>query len=273
MADILGVIPIGLHWPTLDPFLFCAHHLDCYPAGNERLGVDSSRLAGRQIGSDFELKEGWRMYHGREVPGFPRHPHRGFETITLARRGFVDHSDSLGASARFGEGDVQWMTAGRGIVHSEMFPLIHQDTDNPAELFQVWLNLPARSKMADPYFTMFWSEQLLRRVTRDERGCTTEVVVVAGDYQGVEGQQPPPDSWASVAGAGVQIWTIEMAAGAQWTLPRTEPGLNRVLYFYEGTQLGIDGVVVGENHAIQLRSDEACTLVAGQQSGCSLLLL
>ena len=59
MADILGVIPIGLHWPTLDPFLFCAHHLDRYPAGNERLGVDSSRLAGRQIGSDFELKEGF----------------------------------------------------------------------------------------------------------------------------------------------------------------------------------------------------------------------
>ena len=117
MSGIVGVVPIGLHWPTLDPFLFCAHHLDHYPAGNANLGVDSTQLMGRRVGSDFELKDGWRMYHGREVPGFPRHPHRGFETITLARRGFIDHSDSLGAAARFGEGDVQWMTAGSGVVH------------------------------------------------------------------------------------------------------------------------------------------------------------
>jgi redox-sensitive bicupin YhaK (pirin superfamily) len=121
-------------WPTLDPFLFCVHHLDMYPEGDERMGPKAS-LAGRNIGSDFAGIDGWRMYHGDVVPGFPRHPHRGFETITIARQGYIDHSDSLGATARFGHGDVQWMTAGRGIVHSEMFPLVKRDGDNPGELF------------------------------------------------------------------------------------------------------------------------------------------
>jgi len=65
----------------------------------------------------------------------------------MARSGLVDHSDSLGAAGRFGEGDVQWMTAGKGISHSEMFPLLNQQGRNPIELFQIWMNLPSRNKM------------------------------------------------------------------------------------------------------------------------------
>src|SRR5438445_9901225 len=154
---VLRVQPLGFPWQTQDPFLFCVHHDDAYPAGNDQLGPAVS-LAGRELGQDFAGKDGWRMYHGERVPGFPGHPHRGFETVTVVRRGLIDHSDSLGAAARFGGGDVQWVTAGRGIVHSEMFPLLEQGADNPLELFQIWLNLPAASKMAAPYFTMYWSE-------------------------------------------------------------------------------------------------------------------
>lgn len=77
------------------------------------------------------------MYHGEEVPGFPKHPHRGFETITITRQGLVDHTDSLGNGGRFGYGDVQWMTAGEGISHAEMFPLLNQSGPNVLELFQV----------------------------------------------------------------------------------------------------------------------------------------
>ena len=110
------------------------------------------------------------MYHGTEVPGFPQHPHRGFETVTLARRGFIDHSDSLGATARFGRGDVQWMTAGAGVVHSEMFPLIDRDQPNPVELFQIWLNLPSADKSVDPYFTMLWDESIPRLEVKDDHG-------------------------------------------------------------------------------------------------------
>ena len=75
------------------------------------------------------------MYHGAKVPGFPSHPHRGFETITIGRQGYIDHSDSLGAKARFGKGDVQWMTAGKGVVHSEMFPLINTKVARGTKIF------------------------------------------------------------------------------------------------------------------------------------------
>ena len=100
-------------WQTVDPFLFCVYHVDDYPAGTEAMGPKAS-LEGRNLGQDFGNKDGWNMYHGKEIPGFPRHPHRGFETVTFTRRGLIDHSDSLGATARFGGGDVQWMTAGKG---------------------------------------------------------------------------------------------------------------------------------------------------------------
>ena len=167
---VLDISPLEARWQTLDPFLFCVHHDDTYPPGNEEMGPKAS-LAGRDIGQDFSGQDGWSMYHGDRVPGFPQHPHRGFETVTIARHGFVDHSDSLGASARFGEGDLQWMTAGCGIVHSEMFPLVHQDQENRTELFQIWLNLPSRSKMVEPYFSMFWRDGIPAHTATDAAGC------------------------------------------------------------------------------------------------------
>ncbi|RPI61942.1 MAG: pirin family protein, partial [Lysobacterales bacterium] len=147
---ILGLAPLAFPWQTKDPFLVCVHHVDLYPRGNDRLGPAAS-LEGRNIGQDFAGKDGWRMYHGDVVPGFPQHPHRGFETVTFVREGYIDHSDSLGATARFGRGDVQWLTAGAGIVHSEMFPLLSPDKPNRLERFQIWVNLPSRNKMAPPY--------------------------------------------------------------------------------------------------------------------------
>src|SRR3954469_3268547 len=146
MSRVVDVSPLSFPWQPLDPFLACMHHDDAYPAGNEKLGPNAS-LAGRRIGMDFDGKDGWNMYHGDVVPGFPSHPHRGFETVTIVREGLIDHADSLGAAARFGGGDVQWLTAGGGVVHAEMFPLLRRDAKNPLELFQIWLNLPAADKL------------------------------------------------------------------------------------------------------------------------------
>ena len=267
---VISTIELGLHWPTLDPFLFCAHHRDDYPPGSLAMGVEPEMLTGRQMGSDFQVKDGFRMYHGTGVPGFPKHPHRGFETITLARHGWIDHSDSMGARARFGGGDVQWMTAGRGVVHCEMFPLVNRTERNPAELFQIWLNLPAKNKMTSPYFTMFWADQVPVVAFTDHRGRQTEVLTIVGAL-GVEPPNPPPDSWASDANNRIQVWRVAMKPGAEWVLPRTRMGDGRVLYVYESDGIEIAGRSVEGGTGVQLNPSVDVQLRNG--SGASEMLL
>ncbi len=273
MHPVLAVHPLGFVWHTLDPFLFCVHHDDAYPAGNAHLGPAAS-LAGRNIGSDFEGKDGWRMYHGDTVPGFPHHPHRGFETVTIVRQGQIDHSDSLGATARFGNGDVQWLTAGRGIVHSEMFPLLNPAGPNPAELFQIWLNLPKRNKLCDPYFTMFWADRIPVLHAVDEQGRRTAITVIAGAVPGLGTTEnaPPPDSWASQPGSDLAIWTLKMEAGARWTLPPAQPGTRRMLYFFAGSSMQMAGRAVHPRHGVELRGELAAELVNGDAPAELLLL-
>jgi quercetin 2,3-dioxygenase len=271
-SAVLRRFPLGFVWPTLDPFLFCVHHVDDYPAGNGRLGPRVS-LEGRSIGADFSGKDGWSMYHGEDVPGFPGHPHRGFETVTVMRRGLVDHADSLGAAARYGDGDIQWLTAGRGIVHSEMFPLLREDQANPAELFQIWLNLPATSKMAVPAFTMFWADRVPEWLARDAAGRRTVVRVMAGALDGAAPPPAPPeDSWASRADADVAIWTIRMEPGARWTLtaPR-RPGTPRMLYLFDGSSR-VAAEAAESGSGMELAAAADVELVAGER-GAEFLLL
>jgi redox-sensitive bicupin YhaK (pirin superfamily) len=268
---VISVRPQGFVWETDDPFLFCVHHDDAYPAGNERMGPAAS-LAGRALGSDFEPRDGWRMYHGREVPGFPSHPHRGFETVTLVRRGLIDHSDSLGAAARFGQGDVQWLTAGRGIVHAEMFPLVHRDAPNPVELFQLWLNLPSDDKMAAPHFEMFWADDVGHHVEHDAEGRRVDVTVVAGALGQVAGRPPPPASWASRADAHVAIWVITLAPGARWRVPAAVSGVHRTIYPFRGAGCQVDGRTVAPRSAVKVRPDVAFDVQAGAETTELLLL-
>lgn len=260
MADpVLQEVPLDFQWPTVDPFLFCVHHLDLYPAGNGKFGPDPAMLNGREIGSDFEPRDGWRMYHGDEVPGFPQHPHRGFETVTLVRRGLIDHSDSLGAAARFGRGDTQWLTAGAGIVHSEMFPLVDNVGPNPTELFQIWLNLPASDKMVEPYFTMLWAPDI--PVVEFAGGSVT---VVAGTLGDAKPASPPPNSWASRDDAEVAIWVLRLDAGASWTMPPTvHPDVIRTVYFFEGDSLSIGDHQLGASSGAVVRSDTDVAVRAG----------
>ena len=91
-----------LPWQVFDPFIFTMHHVNTLPKANEDM-TPNSTLEGREIGADFSNKDGWNMYHGKKYPGFPAHPHKGFETVTIVDEGFVDHTDSLGSAGRFGK--------------------------------------------------------------------------------------------------------------------------------------------------------------------------
>ncbi|MBX5484777.1 MAG: pirin family protein [Myxococcaceae bacterium] len=268
---VIGTQPLGFMWPTLDPFLFCVHHDDHYPAGNDRLGPDAP-LTGRNLGQDFEPKDGWRMYHGSVVPGFPSHPHRGFETVTIVRKGLIDHSDSLGAAARYGGGDVQWLTAGGGVQHAEMFPLLNRSGPNPLELFQIWLNLPRANKLVPAHFSMFWNESIPRYRASDPDGRLTEIMVIAGNLGDAKALPPPPKSWAAQAHADVAIWTGRMAPGARWTMPAATPGSHRVLYFFKGTALAANGTALPPSTAAQLRPDHDMLLENGPDETEWLLL-
>jgi hypothetical protein len=272
-ASILRITPLAAPpWPTIDPFLFCVHHVDAYPNGNAAMGPDAP-LGGRNLGQDFAGKDGWSMYHGMTIPGFPAHPHRGFETVTIVRQGHIDHSDSLGATARFGPGDVQWVTAGKGIVHCEMFPLRKLDAPNPAELFQIWLNLPAKNKMAEPHFTMLWSENVPTVRCLDAQGHATEVTVVAGTLGAAGGLPPPPDSWASEADSDLAIFTIRMESGAHWTLPPAHhPDTRRQLYYFKGDALTLAGQAVAPHSVVEVRAQHALELVNGDQVAELLML-
>ncbi len=266
-VSIKKIVPLGFPWETEDPFLFCVYHLDHYPKGNDEMGPVAS-LEGRSLGNDFAPNaQGWRMYHGHTVPGFPYHPHRGFETITIVNKGFCDHSDSLGAAGRFGQGDVQWMTAGRGVQHSEMFPLLEKEKDNPLELFQIWLNLPKASKMADPHFKMLWHEDI-----PFQKKDGVSLKIITGDYNNITAPTPAPDSWAASKENMVAIWNLHLEPGASFTFPDIPEVINRTLYFYEGESCVIDSTRIAPNNGIVLNSNEVLLTNNGLEPAHFLLL-
>lgn len=269
---VIQVNQLGFQWNTLDPFIFCVHHEDQFPKGNKDMGPDVSLFTGRHMGDDFIIKDGFRMYHGKTVPGFPGHPHRGFETVTVVRKGLVDHADSLGAAGRYGNGDVQWMTAGKGVQHSEMFPLLNETDDNPLELFQIWLNLPKKDKMVDPHFKMLWRELIPKLELTDTASKKATIEIIAGKWKETTAAAPPPNSWAASAQNEVLITNIKLEAGATLSLPLASAGINRMLYFYEGAELAINDQSIPSYCGVQLHADVLTKLKAGKENVSILIL-
>ena len=247
--------------PTMDPFLFCVYHKDQYPPGG-----DEMQAPWPGNGHDFNPDAPYRMYHGDSIPGFPQHPHRGFETITATIDGLIDHADSVGNAGRYGKGDLQWMTAGKGVVHSEMFPLISETEDNPTRFFQIWLNLPSARKMADPGFAMFWAHQV-PVYTEDK----VQITLWAGrDYFGViDNNDPPPASWASQPENDVAVWHITLEPGGSLTLPKShvEP-VNRSLFYIEGASkvMQVDGKEIQSRVVIDVAADQEVKLELSEES-------
>jgi len=270
-SPIQEISPLGFQWQVSDPFLFCVHHNDYYPVSDGHYAPNAS-LQGRDIGQDFAGIDGWRMYHGEHVPGFPEHPHRGFETVTVVQKGVVDHADSMGAAGRYADGDVQWMTAGSGVQHSEMFPLIHADKENTMELFQIWLNLPAKNKMVKPHFTMHWNEKIPVLSIKDSQGNLNKLKIIAGAYQETKGLPPPPNSWAADSEHQVWIWIIDMQPHAEFTIPAAKEHLNRNVFYFEGNGLSIQQQTIPKYHQVKLASHLNVTLKNGSEPAKLLLL-
>ena len=150
------------------------------------------------------------------IAGFPPHPHRGFETITYMLNGKWQHKDSAGNEGKLGEGSVQWMTAGRGIIHSEM-PI---QTDGLARGFQLWLNLPKEKKMIEPAYQDIESEQI--PIVKEKAGM---VKVISGNFHGTVG---PGQSHTPVL-----ILDIQLLENSELTIPLTD-GWNVFSFIYEG---------------------------------------
>jgi redox-sensitive bicupin YhaK (pirin superfamily) len=169
----------------------------------------------------------------------------------------------MGAVARFGRGDAQWMTAGRGVVHSEMFPLLDTEGPNTGELFQIWVNLPAEDKLVEPHFTMLWDGDIPRVTRTDDAGRTTTITVIAGALDGVTPPSPPPHSWASRPDADVAVWHLQLEPGATVELPAARSAETvRVLYVFDGSGLTIGGERVDGAHGAHVDSGAPVALEA-----------
>lgn len=161
------------------------------------------------------------------IAGFPDHPHRGFETVTYMLAGRMRHRDSAGHEGLLGDGGVQWMVAGRGVIHSE----IPEQEHGVMEGFQLWLNLPAKDKMAEPWYKDFPSEAIPQYVTPDN----VTVRVIAGTSNGVAG---------AVTRETTEPLYLDIHVPAGTTFSTSLPGThNAFIYVYRGA-VNVEGTEV-----------------------------
>ena len=146
-----------------------------------------------------------------EPRGVGEHPHRGFETVTLAYQGEVEHRDSNGGGGRIGPGDVQWMTAASGVMHEEKHSRAFTERGGIFEMIQLWVNLPAKDKMSAPGYQTLPASRIPAVKLPDQAG---EVRVVAGEFQGARG---PAHTFTPI-----NLWEISLRAGAKATFDLPE---------------------------------------------------
>ncbi|MDN3556781.1 pirin family protein [Halomonas maura] len=196
----------------------------------------------------------------RRPRGVGQHPHRGFETVTLVYAGELEHRDSTGSGGRIGEGDVQWMTAGAGIVHEEFHSRAFTERGGTLEMVQLWINLPARDKDAPAAYQTLLDAEIPSVALDDEAG---RVRVVAGTYRGHAG---PARTFTPI-----NLWDLRLAAGRDAVLPVPE-GHTTLLVVLEGT-VQVNGETVVRDEAVVAfeRRGEEVHLEAN--NGARLLLL
>ncbi|HEY1044622.1 MAG TPA: pirin family protein [Telluria sp.] len=193
---------------------------------------------------------------GDYIAGFPSHPHRGFETITYMLHGSMRHKDSFGNEGVVTDGGVQWMTAGRGVIHSEM----PEQTEGLMEGFQLWLNLPAKDKMRAPWYRDIPSVAIPRYTTED--GVTVQVI--AGASHGVAGA-------VQREGTEPVYLDIELPAGASFEQP-LPAGHNAFIYVFRGEAV-VEGKGIAATRMAILANQEGADGVRMSASAPTRLLL
>ena len=263
---------LKLHWDTEDPFVFASHHTDDYPKGNAQQAPPLQEIGGRNLGRDYTKRFGFRMYHGKVVPGFPMHAHWGYETVTVPETGFIDHFDSLGNQGRYGFGDVQWVSAGSMYLHDEMYPLAYDDRPNPNDITQIMINLPLKDKGTAPEVRMMWSEDIPLVRRKDDNGKEYSVKVIAGSFDGADAPPPNEVSWAADKEHHVRILLIRMSPGSKITLPAVSSTLGRNLYFVDGGTVMFGGMEYEPLQRFKLKGNEDVTITNGDREGTYWLL-
>jgi len=179
------------------------------------------------------------------IAGFPPHPHRGFETITYMLNGKFRHKDSAGNEGYLTDGSVQWMTAGRGVIHSEM----PEQTEGLVRGFQLWLNLPKEKKMIDPAYNDIPAKKI--PIVDFEGGSAR---IISGKYLGITGPGQPH--------TGVLYYDIDLDLSARFTMP-IDNGWNAFIYIYEGS-VRLDREI-NQGHLIVLDQEGELDLTAGKE--------
>ncbi len=187
--------------------------------------------------------------------GVGAHPHRGFETVTIVYDGEVTHRDSTGGGGTIGPGEVQWMTAAAGIVHEEFHSEAYGRSGGPFRMVQLWVNLPARDKMAPPGYQGITAAQIPTLPLTDVNGATAGTVrPIAGTFDGASG---PAKTFTPM-----QVWDVQLKAGHTVTLPAPE-GYTTVPLVYQGRVKTADGQEAGDAEMIVYeRAGEGVQLTA-----------
>ncbi|HOB65197.1 pirin family protein [Ottowia sp.] len=210
--------------------------------------------------------------HAGHRRGVGQHPHRGFETVTIVYDGEVEHRDSTGAGGVIGKGDVQWMTAGGGIIHEEFHSEAFSKTGGPFEMVQLWVNLPAKDKMTPAHYQGITDAQIPSVALRDLTSSTESaadagrVRVIAGSFGGAKG---PAETYTPL-----NVWDVRLAAGRTAELSQPE-GWSTIVVVLDGTvQVNGDTVLraadlatlsaAGTGLVIKANGDAKLLLLAGQ---------
>lgn len=181
--------------------------------------------------------------------GVGMHPHRGFETVTIVYKGEVTHKDSVGNNGTIGPGDVQWMTAGRGILHEERHTKAFSQKGGELEMIQLWVNLPAKDKMSPPRYQEIINTAIPVVDLPDQAGT---VRIIAGQFGGITG--------AASTFTPVNLWDMYLNAGSKFRLSLPE-GYNTAILILDGN------ITVNNNELLQNRE-----LALFDQDGCEVLL-